>query len=423
MSDYSLSPWGRSRETENNAPTYNTKPSYTGTAPTYEYSPSTATFAACPQQPQPQRASSISVWGLQQQQPQQASITVLGGSSQRNISAFNSFSLGQQPQRATLSPAPVHPSSGSVCSASSSSTGVASQRSNFLNQAPQTATEYVLRPTCQNSQKSLSTVYGSKASLTINKVQAPANSVPIASATAAAPPLSPRKGFSTTTVICSPPRTPNTPQLAMSRRTETSPNSGPSTSPSPKNCPQPTSPQIPAQVNVPKLPEKSLNESKDSVLSPRKECDSTASVSTSASVPVSDLSKSSSGELGQGEQKSLQESRKRRRKHDVGDSGNGDQVTLKDDGSSLGPWKLQPEQPLPKKAESALVKARLYLEQVKKKPSDELIQNRTDKIKMLTGIPDWVPDEESPVCTFCGKIFNVIARRVFFNYYIKYLLL
>lgn len=419
MSDYSLSPWGRSREAENNAPTYNTKPSYTGTTPAYEYSPNTATFTAYPQQSQPQRASSISVWGLQQQQqPQQASIAVLGGSSQRNISALNGFNLGQQPQRATLSPAPAHPSSGSVYSASSSSTGVASQRSNFLNQAPQTATEYVLRPTYQNSQKSLNAVYGSKASLTINKVQPTANSASTANSAAAAPPLSPRKGFTTATTICSPPRTLNAPQLAVSRRTETSPHSGPSTSPSPKNCPQSTSPQIPTQVNVPKLPEKSLNESKDSVLSPRKECDSTAQAT---SAPVSDLSKSSSGELGQSEQKSLQESRKWRRKHDVSDSGNGDQVTLKDDGSSLGPWKLQPEQPLPKKAESALVKARLYLEQVKKKPSDELIQNRTDKIKMLSGIPDWVPDEESPVCTFCGKIFNVIARRVFFNHYINYL--
>lgn len=97
-----------------------------------------------------------------------------------------------------------------------------------------------------------------------------------------------------------------------------------------------------------------------------------------------------------------------------------DQITFKTDGSgsSLGPWKLQPQQPLPKKAENELIKARMYLEQVKKKPSDEFIKNRLEKIKMLNGgAPDWVPNNDSPVCTFCGKIFSVIIRRVFLTHH------
>lgn len=454
MSDYSLSPWGRPKDSGNSATANNNNTGASLTSRAYEYTPCTATYTSY--------------------QPQQVTFVKSQPSS--------SFAYGKA-QVATTTYTPATPShvsmtasTGSITLGSKYNASPAATRQNFLNQTPHVAVEYssttsttpiVKSPpnasnqlsangNAQNSSNAAQndnkynglpsiTARKSYVSMMVENYSAQAHDgstttkVKIVEKSQANNPLtaSPRGICVSTTPqnqnqntnqnmnqIQNQNTNQNTPQYTALKKIE---NRQYSTSQSQSVSPQPrsTSTTTALSASTPSLPTTTLSQasstsSSPSAPSPRKNTDLSSS-SPLASPRSAQQSSSKPGEQGQGEQKS-QESRKWRRKHDGSDGGNGDQPVLTADGSSLGPWKLQPQQPLPKKAENALIKGRLYLEQVKKKPSDELIQNRTDRIKMLNnGVPDWVPDQESPVCTFCGKIFTVLIRRVHKKYLILFL--
>lgn len=483
-SDYSLSPWGRPRTVENSTPNYNNGPMSTNKSSSlaYEYSPSVATSSNYQLHSQnPSFVYSKVSHGNFVDTPQVGTLS-------RSSNAYDS------PQTNSVY--------GSASSAPQYKMSLGSSRSNFLNQAPQTAVEYNIsgnmsgsisvnskaQPVTtnstqnffqQNKQQSagninaknkyngLSSINSKKAyismeignnvvknqdgsQLTTLKIQEKkqgGSMTPISpkmnynSQYSSSPPsLSPSlsSSSSSATPVNSYSKTQNTPQMNALRTIEnssyftpqpssprksniSSPMASSSTTTTLMSSNSPVKTQSTMQINTLKLPEKSQNDGQDSrssSISPRINPDPASASNSAQSAPQTNEIKSP--ELNPKEQKNS-ESRKWRRKHDAADGGSGDQIVLTSDGSSLGPWKLQPQQPLPKKAEAGLIKARMYLEQVKKKPSDELIQNRMDKIKLLNNsVPDWVPDQESPVCTFCGKIFNVLARRVNKYIYIEY---
>lgn len=385
MSDYSLSPWGRPKDNGNTATNYGFGGAYVNRG--YDYAPSTATYT--------------------NYQPQQGTLM--------NTQPSPNFAYGKaQVATATYLPAAngsasMTASAGNTSLNASNNANAAAMRQSFLNQAPQVAVEY--STTTQNAQLNNQNMqndnkYSGLPSIAARKSYA---SMMVENYSAQG-----RDGSTTTKVkivektqnnnaltassadICvsTAPQNQNTPQYNALKKIENR-NFG-------MSQPQP----LTASSTTPQ-------QSQSSALSPRKNTDLSQSAPSASPASPRAAQPNPPKSSDQSEQKP-QESRKWRRKHDGADGGNGDQPVLTADGSSLGPWKLQPQQALPKKAENALVKARLYLEQVKKKPSDELIQNRMDRIKLLNnGVPDWVPDQESPVCTFCGKIFTVLIRRVF----------